>query len=430
MDITFLLLYILTPATIFAFLKVSGDSVLKSNILSPLILSYFLFSFIGFPLLFINSTGYNYLVGTFDFKILTKTFLYSVVSIFILVTSFILTKQTLSFYHKDSRKITSVKSVGNKFIAIIFLIIGILILVYYISRLSELAITQIILGLDSNEIIVARSEATNNLTNAWRYKFFPGFVLPFLSYYFYTEFKITKKKSNNILFLITALITLFYGVMNAQKGPVLFYIWSLIFIKYYIEKKKIDLKILIFFILGSLIFLILLLFLITRSNFDSILFGIFNRITASSITSGYFYVKTFPTEHPFLTGLSSPNPRGIFPFESFELTKFIKLKMEGVSPSGAVGSAPGPFWSELHANFGFPGVILGSTLIGAVLAFIEKIFNSLRLNSINVAIFTLTVFQFRELSTSGPLPLLFPLQLVLVAMIAMIIQFSIKKHRE
>ena len=429
MPLTYVVLLFLTPITILSLLSLSGNSILKSNILSPLLLSYFVFSYLGFPLLFNNNTRYNYLVGFYDSDVLTTTFIYSTVSIFILVLSFIFTKYLLTFYKKNRFESKTIKSVGNPKTVLFTLIVSVLFLIKYITSLSDLAIIKIITGFGTNDIALARSEATNNLQKAWRLQFFPKYVIPFLSYYFFVEYKITKEKYKNLLFIITATISLFYGVMNAQKSPILFYIWSLIFLSYYIENKKLKLKTAAVFTIGSLLFLVIFLYLITGSEILSILNGISNRITAATITSAYFHVNIFPVKHPFLYGLSSPNPASIFPFESIELPKLVMLKMEGLDPNGVVGSAPGPFWSELYANFSVNGIIFGSFLIGAILALIEIIFNSLRLNSINAALFTLIVFQLREISTSGPLTFLFPLQIILVIMISILIQLTLKQRK-
>ena len=428
MSFHLIIIYFLTLILIPILLRLSGSNILRANFISPFIISYLIFSYVGYPLIFYKNSRYSVEHYLVDSSYLEKSFLFSTISILIVVLSYsffviLQKKKTNNFKIQELSKI-------NKYRSIFILFISIFFLCYYVFSLDNLAIIDLFIAQNSAEIGLIRSEGTNSLVNSWRFHFFPKYVLTAMSYVFIIDYFKNKSSSMRILMIISVLSTIFYCIMNVMKGPLLFYLWSLVFLYQYLFNFKLRLKHIISFSLFSLLFITSLLFLITNSNLSSIFEGIVNRVFAGSLSSSYYYVKIFPESLSFLGGLSLPNPMGILPFEHFELTKFMSLEMFGLNELGAVGSAPAPYWAEMYANFGLIGILLGSILIGMIFSIIHYYFKSNIKSNFNLALFVFLAFQFREISTSGFFELLFPFRIIILLLIFYIIKinFKIKKN--
>lgn len=419
-----IILYILTPIIVNTILNTVNSSLLHSKITSPFFLSYFIFSYLGFPLLFYNLSNYNYLEGNFKTETLNTTFLISSFSIIIVAISFAFFK--VLFSSNNSFRIQKPLLFVNKNALFFLLVVSICFLFIYIDSLNSIGLFEILKGSGLKNTLLARSNATNNLSHAWRFQFFPKFVIPFISYILIVESKYKDSKRLKILKYLSIFFSVFYCLMNAQKGPLLFYLWSIIFLIYFLKNKKIEFKNIIKIISGGFLLLIIIVYMLTGSTINSISTNLLNRIFSGSIFAGYNYVKIFPVEHEFLLGSTLPNPSGIFNFKVFELTKFISLKVFGVNELGIVGSTPAPFWGELYANFSFFGVFFGSIIIGLIFFLTEKIFAFNLRKSYKIALFVSISFYLREWSTSGMFQLIFPLEIILLVIFSFFLHNKFK----
>lgn len=433
MSFIHIFLFLFTIIFVLGILKTVGTPINEVNFISPFIISYLVFSYIGFPLIYSPSSRYVIEENINNINTLNFTFILSSLSIIILIFSYAFTlviSKTKKLSSNYKLEINYLKS-NQLVIIFIVLIISIYFLFVYINAIPSLGIMNLFLGDSSQELGLARSNATNALDKAWRYQFLPGKMIPFLSYCLIIQNHKEKKYIIKFLMITTISVSVFYCIMNLMKGPLLFYLWSIIFLNNFLNNKKFNLKTIILFSLLALTFIVFLVWAITQSTFDSILEGVLNRIFSGSLMAGYFHVEIFPKIHDYLYGFTMPNPSHIFPFEVFELTKYVSSYIFSASSNGAVGSAPGPFWAELYANFGIPGVMLGSSLIGTIFGFFHIFFKKLKPNVYYIALFIFIAFELREISTSGFFTFFFPLKIVLIIVFSYILRFRfIKKNRK
>ena len=420
-------LFLFTIIFVLGILKYVRTPITEANFISPFIISYLVFSYVGFPLIYSPSSRYVIEKGINNINTLDYTFILSSLSIIILIFSYAFTlviSRTKKLSSNYKLEINYLKS-NQLIIIFIVLLTSIYFLFFYINLIPSLGIINLLFGDSAQELGLVRSNATNALDHAWRYQFFPGKMIPFLSYCLIIQNSKEKNYVIKFLMITSVLLSIFYCIMNLMKGPLLFYLWSIFFLNNLLNNKKFNFRTIILFSLIALTFMISLVWAITQSTFDSILEGVLNRIFSGSLAAGYFHVEIFPKIHDYLYGFTVPNPSNIFPFEVFELTKYVSSYISGVSSNGVVGSTPGPFWAELYANFGTLGVVLGSSLIGIIFGLFHIFFKNLKPNIYYIALFVFIAFEFREISTSGFFAFLFPLQIILIIVFSYFLRFRI-----
>lgn len=418
-----ILTIIFTLVIVFLVLSFSDSKISSTYSFIPFLFSYLLFSFIGIPLLYLPNNSYVQEKGINDLYLLNSLIFISSVSIILVSISYVFFQ---NYFFKGTKNIIKPIriDVTNRFLVSVFLILSFLSVYIYLSQLDSYALMLSFYDEDKS-IALSRSNATNNFPHVWRYVFFAGELLPFLSYLLLAENILIKKKNWSFLFITSFFLFSFYSLINLQKSTLPFYLFSLVFC-YKLSSNTIFVfkELLIFSILGfSLVAGIL--FLATGSEFNIIIENIFSRILSGTPAASFFYLKIFPYEHDFLLGQSLPNPGNLFPFEVFELTKYVSSYFSN-SASGVVGSAPGPFWSDLYANFGYVGVFIICPLIGMIFNFIDYIRVAFQKSPLNIALFTYLTFEFRELSTTGFLPLFGAVNIFLVICIYMVLKIKFR----
>src|SRR5690606_5148442 len=162
--------------------------------------------------------------------------------------------------------------------------------------------------------------------------------------------------------------------------------------------------ILIFFVISipSLVLMYRSIMGMEDRSLGEVITAIISRTFTGQISAAYFYLEIFPDQHDFLLGKSLPNPKGIFPWEHYNITVEV---MNYISPSLAekniVGSAPTVFWAEMYANFAVGGIIISSILVGSALFFIQLVILRLPMNPIIVGMYTWIVLYLKNLTLTG-----------------------------
>jgi len=208
------------------------------------------------------------------------------------------------------------------------------------------------------------------------------------------------------IFIISFLLSSFISIMALEKA-ILFWFLIALFLTYIIVRYqgKLDIKktiFSVFFVVVSLVFLYHNLYAKNDLTiFDSII-TVFSRAFTGSIQPAYHYLEFFPAHHDFLWGRSFPNPKGIFPFETFVLTKEI---MNFAQPEGLknniIGSMPTIFWAETYANFGIIGVFIVPFIAGVMVWIVQYCINKFENTPIKVALYVWLIIHFKNLSITG-----------------------------
>lgn len=151
---------------------------------------------------------------------------------------------------------------------------------------------------------------------------------------------------------------------------------------------------------------------------------IFSRIFSGSIIPSYVYLDYFPNHEAFLWGRSLPNPRGIFPWESYNLTVEMAEVLHGDIVSEVVGSAPTAYWAEIYANFGALAPVIIAPLVGFYVYAIHLLTNKLRPSPIKSALVCWCALHFMNLAVSGISGYLLDSNLILILMATAVLLFA------
>ncbi len=165
------------------------------------------------------------------------------------------------------------------------------------------------------------------------------------------------------------------------------------------------------------------------STISQVVYSVISRTLGGQIQVAYYYLEYFPSYHPFLNGLSFPNPAGLLPFTNFPLTQQVH---SWVHPELAridiIGSMPTIFWGELYANFGFLGIIIITPLIGIILYIMNWYFESKKNTVLGLSLFIFLIFHYKNLALSSLSNYIFDLNLILIFIFSIVLRIKVQKN--
>ena len=205
-------------------------------------------------------------------------------------------------------------------------------------------------------------------------------------------------------------------MMAIEKGPAAELLISLYLI-YIVIKRNSYFPVKLVIYMGLFLLILLSIFYIFFMGSESIIQAIsavFSRLLTGQIQPAYHYLEYF-REHDFLMETTFPNPRGIFPFESFHLNVEI---MNWVHPELAekrvVGSMPTIYWGEMYANFGIFGILIPPFFVGFGLYWVNVIIFKLRHSPIVVALFVYMATLFKDLAATPMTSFILNIYMILI----------------
>lgn len=334
------------------------------SIPSTFMFIYTIFNVIGSPFLLKN-------LQLFEIKFIVAMNL----GILMHLLGFILADHVFNFNFRKEMKCYLDKpkldnwNVINKLIFVIIVLIVITISMIYLMKVPSIPLKDLFFS-DNKVLEIAKSRelATTSFAGKYhRYSFFFRIILPFLSLASLAAAFQKKDFFWKTAFGFLFLFSVFMQIVDLQKSPVLFYLISVVFL-YFILNKKVDFKKMFITILFFIIILIIMYSTImglSERGTGYVMQIIVRRLFISQTLGNYTAFRVIPIKQDFLFGLSFPNPAGIFPFEHFEVIKFIFNETYGYGRF-IVGTAPTPYFIEFYMNFGYFAMII-SMLLGAFL---------------------------------------------------------------
>ena len=416
------------PYIWYVMLKASGLPVLKLNL--PIVVLGFIVlqQYIGIPILYFQLDDYRALFVT-DKNLVFEVFIYTSLCISLIITGLFAGR----YYFGELKGLDSESSQYlplRAFQRTNLLFIGgfcVLILLVYVQSIGiyNLAIASVLGFGDEVDLAVARSQMGNAFQGKYHwFKLFFRDILLFIILIAFAEFQFFKTRFTRIFLFVFIPILLFSVIMATEKAPLvdlLITFWvAIMIIK---NKGKVYLGKLIRFglIIISSLMVMYILFMGSADIVSSIA-SLFSRALTGQIQPAYHYIEMFPEHEDWLMGRSFPNPRGILPFEIYDLSKEV---MHFVHPQlremGITGSMPTIFWSELYANFNFIGVIIGSFLVGFLLYLGNYILFTLRFNSVSIALYVYVIMHYKSLAMTSLSNFMLDIYILFVCLIGLVI---------
>lgn len=366
------------------------------------ILFMFIFAYIGIlPLYF----GVVRATGTYEEKLLfTTVFFGSSWSIIGLLAGFAISRTVLRLRIKPARMKTSPLNKGEMLGLVILLCFSFFVLMLYVLKIERVALF-VALRDGFGEAKIARSTMGNAFEGKYHwYRLFFSDALSFITFAFWSNWFLFKRKSSLVLFLFSFSLTSFAALMSTQKSP---FAWLIIglFLTYFLSRRfgRVPLKsiALLFSSMLMILSIIYILFMGSKS-WESGVISVFSRAFTGQIAPAAFYLEVFPAQKDFLLGQTLPNPGGILPFTPYQYTvELMNMRFPHLQEAGIVGSMPTAFWGEAYINFGWLGVFVIPVILGTWIWIVAYLLEKMKSSPIKIAGTVLLILHFKGISVTG-----------------------------
>lgn len=427
----FLFFYILFPIVWYFFLKFSKINIFTISIPSFLVISIFIYQYLGFPILFFYLDDYRASL-ILERAIIWEIFLWTSLTITLIFLGFVIayhkfkTENLISYNYS----LSVIKSCDQfqKLMLIILFVLSVSVLYLYLSKVGWDNIA-LLSSIGVYEIEFSDKALRSSMGNAFEgkyhwYRLFMRDFLSIVSVAFFGQWLINKKFFSFLIFFISFVICVFSMLMAIEKGPILWYLISLYLI-YILIFNQGNFRFNHLILIGLFTIILIGIMYIYFMNSKNLLFGIergISRIITGSMQPLYFYLEIFPEKVSFLGGRSFPNPGGIYPYESLSLTTMVhNIIFPEYLEKGITGSSPTFFWGEMYANFGYLGIIFPPFFIGYLLYWFNKILLSLPKNPLVISFFIWIVLHYKNLAVSSLSSFIIDIKMIIVTSILILI---------
>lgn len=388
---------------------------------------YIFFAYIGiYPLIFFwDQVRYNH--GVQDQTLIFTMWAVSSLSLLIIAFTFLFLNKVwrleLPFTYNELDQNRSKLKFSVHVFAFCLLVLSVAVTMLYISKIATVPILAEIRGVSPNQLALLRSQATNNFSGTLHYyRLFYQAVPTFLSYFAFAAFLNRRSLYNSIFFLGVFVFTCFTELMTTQKSPIVWYIVGLVIVYLIARRKAVNIRVIALVgILGTTVLVVLYQTIMGLSNrsLTDVLKAIASRAFTGQIAPAYFYLKMFPTDHPFLFFQSFPNPGGVFPWTNYRITVEV---MNYINPgvNDVVRSAPTVFWGEMYANFGYGGIIVSSIIVGFVLYLLQFVLFKLDFNPIMIGLSTWLIMTMKDLTITNFSNYIFNESITMVVVVSLV----------
>ncbi len=431
-DLCLLILWIAVPVLWFFVLKMGGMNVQKLSIPTFVVISIFVFQYIGFPILYQQWDDYRAEFVT-DMDILLLAWVGTSLSTLLLCIGATIASTILKKRNRQIEQWTFVNELPSYVVRRVYLMsavcIGILLI--YVNRigLKNLAIAAVINQESQADVTLARSMMGNAFDGGYHwYNFFMRDALILLILALFANRSVNKNSVPMHVLILMTCCAGFSLTMATEKALMVDFMISLFLMNVCVKYNGVvpikGLSILGLGIVGILS--IFYIFFMGDGDFYKALSSIVSRGFTGSIQPIYHYIEYFPKYKDWLYGSSMPNPGGIFPFSPFELTVNV---MNFVQPehyeTGVIGTMPAIYWGEIYANIGWPGVIFAPVFIGIGLYLVNYLLWKIRRTPMSLALFVWLLMHYKNLSVTGLGMFIFDLYLYLIVTLYVLITLPV-----
>jgi oligosaccharide repeat unit polymerase len=401
-DFLFVSSFMFFPLVVLFFFKYLNLNFFRISLPSTVILFMFTFAYIGIlPLYF----GWARTTGTCEEKLLiTMVFFGSSLSICGLLVGFMLSRSILNLRVEPLRIKSPTLTKGDMLGLIITLFISSIILAVYISKIDRIALF-VALRDGITEAKVARSAMGNAFQEKYHwYRLFFREILSFVSFTFFSNWLLKKRKSSFFLFTLSFFFTSFAALMATEKAP---FVWLIVglFLTFLITRRqgRVPVKSIVLLFSSMLAIVpIMYIFFMGSRDWQSGATSLFSRAFTGGITPASFYLEVFPAQKDFLLGQTFPNPGGILPFKPYRYTvELMNMRFPHLQEMGIVGSMPTAFWGEAYINFGWTGVFIIPVILGAWIWIVAYAIGKMKDSPIKNGALVLSILHFKDISVSG-----------------------------
>jgi hypothetical protein len=420
--LSLLLIILAALLVVTALIRVAGLRLGEFTIPSFFVVMYFVAVFAGCVILLFGLDEYALSIGVRNPDIVLKLFGFSSIGMLLVLSGFVFANKAIGVSPPAPARITLVPSIAQqRWFFIGLFAVSCAVLALYLSKIETVAITAALSG-DLVAAAVARTNMGTSFENYWRYELFFRHVMDLCVLYFVADFGMRPGVRSGTLAASSLAVASFTAVMSIEKSPIVMLLVSVYLVLVLLRGGRYwqpELKYFAPVVLG----LAALMYMLFMGTLDFVkgLEQLAYRVLTGQIIPAYFYLERFPHDVDYLWGLSLPNPAGIFPFDSYPLTREIASVISpGSVADGVIGSAPTVFWGEMYANFGLAGVLFSSFVLGIALFILGHVLGRVPLSPAMIATTVTLAMHYQFLTATGVSSYLFDTRLGVILAITFV----------
>ncbi len=418
-DFSFVLIFLLAGGLIYFLLRIAGERLTQVTVISFLFLCLFVFSYIGIAILYFQLDEYRVWMGVDDEGKILRLFILECLALVSLLAGVIVARRPgLADQHAAPSGHCRPSLGLETLVLFAWLLLSLGWFAAYLAKVDSLAIFVSFLG-NRHEVNLARSAMGNDFSGAYHwYRVFMLDIGSFVAFAFFSNWLVTRRFRDGLLFVGAFSYAAFCTVMAAEKAPFMYLVIGMFFCHAMIRHGG-ALKLGRTMSLGAVLVSVLVVFYLGFMDIEDVrsaIWSVFSRVFGQ-IVPAYFYVDYVPAHRDYYLGATLPNPRGIFPFEPQRHTvEIMNWVLPEEEKTGVVGSMPTVFWAEAYVNFGIAGVLIVPFVVGMLLAFLSAILRRLEPSPAAVAYTVWVVIHYAMLSSTGFSSYMFDMPLVVLTM--------------
>ncbi len=411
--IRLLLVVVVFCLSTFLFYKAAGTLKLtKLNMISTIYYFMLLFNMIGGSLIYLGFRN-HYLIQKINTPgVIERTYYILAYCAVTFPLALCIVKKIISMV-KRPRKISdfvqegvryNAKTYNIQIIVMALIIICTLSTMYVFLHLGYIPVVSMLKGGNLNAL---RQSGNRNFSgNQYVKNLIMATLTPFVSYFTFIYYKITKSKTWKMLFYYMVILSVVVLTYDFSKSPIITYLMGLYLIEVMLgnvtNEEKIRKLVLTTIIL--ILFFYLVMMRVEKSSLLSIYSGPMGRIFFTQIATLFLHVDAFPMKSPFLNGASFngwmsfliPNAANI---RSGRVVMSI-YNAQGVETNTA-GVMNTLFVGEAYANYGIIGVIIAPIVFGIVIGFFAYMLPALKKRPTSILLYVQLTLQFTLIIEGG-----------------------------
>lgn len=387
-----------------------------SEILNPRFVSLQTFSFGGYlfmialPSVLQNPTSYSNFLNVLSPQ---QTFQQTVIlGLFGYAIGTLLANNLQKFNIQEQKKYFSAKILKDKYqnsflITILLSILSTCILVAYLVQnglsLNDYPIVKMFSSSNTNELALAREKVFKLIDPRWNasktaflfffYLALRVWLFPFLVVYSFLSYLVTREKKWIFLFGINFFQSVFYAALSIARAPVAALMLRLALAWHYFKLcviGKIQATLIIFLILFFPLLVTTLAY--GHASVSSGLMAVFRRLFITPAEDLFVYFQAFPLYFDYQRGGTLLKPvYHLLRWEHFYIENEI-YNFQFPFSDVKSGHANAAFLSNLYADFGPWGAIVGSGVAGLIIQYINICLLRSKRNIMNVTIYAYLVY--------------------------------------
>ena len=408
-------------------------NVTKLNMISTLYYFILFFHLIGGSLVFLGSRE-HYLIqkiagaDTITITYYSLAYCVTVFPLFIFLTHFVckslyrgykttndFIKETV-FYNRNMKSIQAL---------MIFLsAICLLATAYVFFVLGRIPGLDIIRGGDIN--ILRQAAGRYFSGNQYIKNIFMLMLTPFLSYYAYIYYLISKGKLWKRIFVLLTVLSVIVVTYDFSKAPIIHYMLGIYLINVMLGRvhNSKQLKKLLVISCGIVLFFYIVMMDVSINSIVSLYSGPMGRILFTESAVLFLYFDTFPVLHPFLEGASFnswfsfliPNASGL---------RSGRVVMEAYNKAGIEAGTAGVmntlFIGEAYANYGIWGFLIAPVIFGIVIGLVSFFLSHLQKRPATILLYVELTLAYTHIMLGGFVEIFYSAQVVLMVLLTILL---------